>query len=209
MKVIAINGSPKEKGNTFTAIDAVFGELRNEGIECEIIHVGDKAVRGCIGCGQCRKNRDGKCALKDDGVNGWIERMRVADGLLLGSPVYFSAIAGTMKCFLDRAFYVAGSNGGLFRHKVGASVVADRRAGGVAAFDQLNHYVTYAEMFMPGSCYWNVAFGGAAGEALQDEEGMQAMRVLGRNMAWLLRTKESGSLALPEAEKKAYFSYIR
>ena len=209
MKVVAINGSPKANGNTFTVIDAVCDQLREEKIKCEIVHVGNKPIHGCIGCGQCRKNRDGKCVLKGDEVNSYIEKMRDADGLILGSPVFFSGMAGTMKCFLDRAFYVAGSNGGLFRHKVGASVVADRRAGGVTTFGQLNNYIAYAEMFMPASNYWNVAYGAAPGEATRDAEGMQIMRVLGKNMAWLLKTKAGGAFPLPEAEQKTFFSFIR
>jgi len=209
MKVVAINGSPHEGGNTFSALNAVCEQLALEKIECEIIHVGNKPIRGCISCRQCGVKRNEECVLADDGVNAVIQKIKDADGLILGSPVYFSAIAGTMKCFLDRAFYVASSNGGLFRHKVGVSVVADRRAGGVSTFNQLNNYINYAEMFMPSSNYWNVAFGTAPGEVLLDEEGMQIMRVLGKNMGWLLKTKEASAVALPEAEKKTFYSFIR
>lgn len=209
MKVVAINGSPKEHGNTFAAISAVCEQLTAEGIECEIIHVGNKAVRGCIACGQCGRNKNEKCVLEGDGVNEWVQAIKSADGLILGSPVYYSAIAGTMKCFLDRAFYVAGANGGLFRHKVGACVVADRRAGAVPTFNQLNNYINYAEMFMPSSNYWNVAYGTLPGDVAKDIEGQQIMRVLGRNMAWLLKAKAASAVPLPEFEKKTLFSFIR
>jgi multimeric flavodoxin WrbA len=209
MKVVAINGSPKKDGNTFAAINAVCEQLAKENIECEVIHIGNKLVRGCVSCHQCAIKRNEECVLQGDDVNSWIQKIKEAEGLILGSPVYFSAIAGTMKCFLDRAFYVASSNDGLFRHKVGVCVVADRRAGGVSTYNQLNNYINYAEMFMPSSNYWNVAYGSSTGEVLLDAEGMQIMRVLGRNMAWLLRTKESSQFVLPESEKKVFFNFIR
>lgn len=209
MKVVAINGSPKEQGNTFAAIRAVCDQLEAEDIRCEIIHIGNKPIRGCTACGQCGKNRDEKCVLQGDAVNEWIQKIKEADGLILGSPVYFSAIAGTMKCFLDRAFFVASTNGGLFRHKIGVSVVADRRAGAVPTYNQLNNYINYAEMFMPSSNYWNVTYGTVPGDGVKDIEGVQIMRILGKNMAWLLRTKEASLISLPESEKKTMFNFIR
>jgi multimeric flavodoxin WrbA len=209
MKVVAFNGSPKKEGNTFAAISAVCEQLTAENIECEIIHIGNKPIRGCMACHQCAVNKNEKCVLQGDETNSYIQKIKEADGLILGSPVYFSAIAGTMKCFLDRAFYVASSNGGLFRHKVGVSVVADRRAGGVPTFNQLNNYINYAEMFMPSSNYWNVGYGTAPGDILEDAEGMQIMKILGRNMAWLLRTKEQSLVSLPEYESKKLYSFIR
>jgi len=209
MKVVAINGSPKEQGNTFTAINAVCEQLTAEAIECEIVHIGNTSIRGCIACGLCGKNKNEKCVLTGDPVNDCIRKIKEADGLILGSPVYFSAIAGTLKCFLDRAFYVAGVNGGLFRHKVGVSVVADRRAGAVPTFNQLNNYINYAEMFMPSSNYWNVTYGTLPGDVAKDSEGMQIMRILGKNMAWLLKTKADSRTPLPEYEKKTMFSFIR
>lgn len=210
MKVTAFNGSPNKEGNTYHAIRIVLDELEKEGIETEIIHVGNKVIRGCLACGKCRKNKDQKC-VTNDAVNEWIQRMIEADGILLGSPVHYSSIGATMKAFLDRAFYVAGNNRGLFRHKVGAAVVAVRRSGGLPAFDQLNHYFTYSEMIIPSSSYWNVIHGTATGEALQDAEGVQIMRVLGKNMAWLLKLVENGkeSIAAPEIEKKVYTNFIR
>ncbi|MDD4238955.1 MAG: flavodoxin family protein, partial [Desulfotomaculaceae bacterium] len=183
MKVVAFNGSPNKEGNTYAAIKMVARELERENIEVVIIHVGSQAVRGCIACNQCIKKQNERCAINDS-VNGWIQEMKNADGIILGSPVHYSAIAGTMKSFLDRAFFVASVNSGLFRHKVGASVVAVRRSGGLPAFNQLNNFMNYSEMLMPTSNYWNVIYGTAPGEAEHDEEGKQIMRLLGKNMAW-------------------------
>ncbi|CEQ06473.1 flavodoxin family protein [Paeniclostridium sordellii] len=211
MKVVAFNGSPHKRGNTYNAIETVAKELEKEGIEVEIVHVGNKAIRGCIACGGCSRNQNERCVLDKDEVNEWIQKMKEADGIILGSPVYYSAIAGTMKSFLDRAFYVASSNGGMFRHKVGASVVAVRRSGGIPVFDQLNNYINYSEMIMPTSNYWNVAYGTAPGEVTQDEEGMQIMRVLGKNMAWMMKVVEAGKSQVKENEKedKIFTNFIR
>lgn len=211
MKVVAINGSPKSNGNTYEAIRAVAKELEKENIEVEVIHIGNKVVRGCLACNGCAKNKNERCVIQNDEVNEWIQKMKDADGIILGSPVYYSAIAGTMKAFLDRAFYVASSNGGMFRHKVGASVVAVRRSGGIPVFDQLNNYINYSEMVMPTSNYWNVVYGTAPGEASKDEEGMQIMRVLGKNMAWIMKLIEfgKGKVEEPEREKKTFMNFIR
>lgn len=208
MNVVAINGSPKEKGNTYHTLKVVTDELEKEGISTEIIHIGNKSIRGCICCGACSRNQNEKCAI-DDEVNAIIQKMKVADGILLGSPVYYASISGTMKCFLDRAFYVAGANGGLFRHKVGASVVAVRRSGEMATFDHMNHYFTIAEMFMPSSNYWNVIHGRTPGEALKDEEGVQTMRILGKNMAYLIKQLKTGNAIPPKQEQKIMTSFIR
>lgn len=210
MKVVAFNGSPKREGNTYHAIKIVSEELEKEGIEVEIVHVGDKIIRGCIACGMCYKNKNERC-ITDDEVNDWIQKMKNADGIILGSPVYYSGIAATMKAFLDRAFYVASANGGLFRHKVGASVVAVRRSGGVTTFEQLNNYLLYSEMLIPTTNYWNVIHGAKPGEVYKDEEGVQIMRLLGKNMAWLLKLKSNGEgvVAEPEKEKKIYTNFIR
>lgn len=211
MKVVAFNGSPNAEGNTWHALGMVAAELEKEGIETEIIHVGNKTIRGCIACNQCVKNRNEECALTGDEVNGWLREMKRADGIILGSPVHYSAIAGTMKSFLDRAFYVAGVNRSMLRHKVGASVVAVRRSGGLPAFDQLNNYLCYSEMVLPSSNYWNVIHGTRPGEVAGDEEGAQIMRVLGRNMAWLLKLVEHGKGAVPEPEResKTFTNFIR
>ncbi|SEF79246.1 Multimeric flavodoxin WrbA [Caloramator fervidus] len=210
MKVIAFNGSPRKEGNTYNAIKIVAGELEKDGIEVEIVHVGDKIIRGCMACGMCYKNKNERCIV-DDEVNEWIQRIKNADGIILGSPVHYSGIAATMKAFLDRAFYVASANGGLFRHKVGASIVVVRRSGGVTAFQQLNNYLLYSEMLIPTTNYWNVIHGAKPGEVYQDEEGVQIMRVLGKNMAWLLKLKKNGEGVVlePEKEKKIFTNFIR
>jgi multimeric flavodoxin WrbA len=211
MKMVAFNGSPKKEGNTYHAIRLVAAELEKEGIETEIVQVGDKAIRGCLACYQCLKNQNEQCVIKGDEVNEYIQKMKGADAIILGSPVYYSAINGTMKSFLDRAFFVIGVNGGMLRHKVGASVVAVRRSGGMPTFDQLNHFLNYSEMLLPTSNYWNVIHGRAPGEALQDEEGVQVMRVLGKNMAWLMKLVEAGKgvVAAPEQETKVFTNFIR
>ena len=210
MKVIAVNGSPKADGNTYNSLQLVGDELQKEGIEFEIIHIGNKVIRGCIACGSCAKTLDERCIFTDE-VNDALQKLKAADGILLGSPVHYAGVAGTMKSFLDRLFYVAGANGNLFRHKVGATVVAVRRSGGVSTFDTLNHYINYAEMIMPGSNYWNVAHGRAPGEMLQDDEGVQVMRVLGKNMAWLLKALAASKEQVPASprEEKVYTNFIR
>lgn len=211
MKVVAFNGSPKKNGNTYEAIKAVAEELEKENIEVEIIHVGNKTIRGCMDCGGCSRNMNERCVMQNDEVNDWIQKMKEADGIILGSPVHYAAIPGTMKSFLDRAFYVTSINKGMLRHKVGASVVAVRRAGGVPVFNQLNNYINYSEMLMPTSNYWNVINGTAPGEALQDEEGMQIMNVLGKNMAWLLKLVKAGEGTVEEnkREDKIFTNFIR
>lgn len=212
MRVIAFNGSPREKGNTYFALKMVGEELEKEGIELEIVHVGNKAIRGCIACNGCAKNRDERCVMGEENfVNEWIQKIKEADGVLLGSPVHFASLGATMKAFLDRAFYVASVNGGLFRHKVGASVVAVRRSGGVPTFDQLNNYLNYSEMLMPSANYWSVIHGLKAGEVEQDEEGRQIMRVLGKNMAWLLKMVDytKDTIIPPEKENKKYTHFVR
>ncbi|HCX65364.1 MAG TPA: flavodoxin family protein [Eubacteriaceae bacterium] len=210
MKVLAINGSPKKEGNTYHGLRIALKELEDQGMETEVLWIGNEKIRGCTACNGCRKNRDEKCVLEGDRVNEYIQKMKEADGILLGSPVYFSSVAGTMKSFLDRAFFVASGNDGLFRHKVGAGMVAVRRAGGVQAYQQLNTYLNFSEMFVPSSHYWNVIFGAAPGEALQDEEGVQIMEMLGKNMAWLLKSNEqSKDLAKPEKGQKKKTNMIR
>lgn len=211
MKVVAFNGSPKKEGNTYHAIKMAAEELEKEGIEVEIVHVGNKVIRGCLACNGCVRNQNEKCVITGDEVNEWIQKMKEADGIILGSPVHYSAIGATMKAFLDRAFYVTTVNNSMLRHKVGAAVVAVRRSGGVPTFDQLNHYINYSEMLMPASNYWNVIHGTAPGEAAGDEEGRQIMRVLGKNMAWLMKLVESGrgKVKEPEVEDKIFTNFIR
>jgi len=207
MKVIAFNGSPRAKGNTHTAIEIVTKPLIENGVEVEVIHVGNKVIRGCLACNQCAKNRDEKCVI-DDEVNGWIQKMKEADGIIIGSPVHYAGIAGTMKSFLDRAFYVGGMNGGLFRHKVGTSVVAVRRSGGMTTFNALNHYLNYCEMLMPTSMYWNVIHGTKPGDAHEDAEGVQLMETLGENFYYMLNIRKS-DIDGPKAKRKVYTNFIR
>lgn len=207
MKVVAFNGSPRKEGNTYTAIKIVMDKLEAAGIETEIVHVGNKVIRGCMACNQCVKNQNEKCIMEDD-VNIWIQKMKEADGIILGSPTHYAAIGGTMKCFLDRAFYVTSMNKGMLRHKVGAAVVAVRRSGGVPTFNQLNNYLNYSEMMMPTSNYWNVIHGTAPGEALQDAEGVQIMEVLGDNMVLALKQREE-NLESADMQKKIFTNFIR
>jgi len=211
MKVVAINGSPNKEGNTYHALKMVGLKLEENGIDFEIIHIGNKAIRGCLACGKCRVNKDEKCSITTDPLNEWIQTMKTADGIILGAPVHYAGIPGTMKSFLDRSFYVAGSNGGLFRHKVGAAVVAVRRTGGSVTFDSLNHFLTYSEMILATSNYWNIIHGRTPGEVIQDQEGMQIMEVLGSNMAWLLKMREQtkDTLPAPTQVQKVMTNFIR
>lgn len=210
MKVVAFNGSPRNEGNTYEAIKIVAEQLLNEGIDIEIVHVGNKKIQGCTACGSCFKTKDERCII-DDEVNEWIQKMKAADGIIFGSPVHFSDIGATMKAFLDRATYVGSANNGLYRHKVGAGVIAVRRAGGIPAYNQLNNYICYSEMLMPTSNYWNVVFGTRTGDMPKDDEGVQIMRILGKNMAWLMKLIElgEGKIEKPHGEKKTYTNMIR
>lgn len=187
MRVVAFNGSPKPKGNTFLLLAAVLHELEAEGIATELIQVGNHTVRGCRACGQCRIRQDRRCAFDGDPVNEWITKMAEADGILIGSPTYFADLTPETKALIDRCGYVGRSNGDLFRRKVGAAVVAARRAGAIHAFDSINHFFAISQMIVPGSSYWNLGIGLAPGDVERDEEGMTTMQTLGRNMAWLLK----------------------
>lgn len=210
MKVVAFNGSPKKDGNTYHAIKMVAEELENEGIDVEIVHVGNKVIRGCLACNGCVKNQNEKCVINDE-VNEWIQKMKEADGIIFGSPVHYASVGATMKAFLDRAFYVTNVNNSMLRHKVGAAVVAVRRSGGIPTFDMLNNYINYSEMLMPTSNYWNVIHGAAPGEVKGDEEGKQIMSVLGKNMAWLMKLVEfgKGKVEEPQKEDKVFTNFIR
>jgi multimeric flavodoxin WrbA len=208
MKVLAINGSPHEKGCVYNAIKLAAAELEKEGIEVEIAHIGDKPVQGCTGCGACLKMADPKCVFGDDPVNACIEKSKTADGLIIGSPVHFSGIAGSMKCFLDRFFFAGGA--GRLQYKAGMSLVSLRRSGGVATFQQLNNYLTFANMAIPASQYWNVIHGTSPEEIMKDAEGVQIMRVAGRNMAWLMKLiQNGGAVARPMPEKRERTNFIR
>ena len=187
MKVVAFNGSPRKNGNTSLLVERVFEELRKEGIETESIHFGGRPLRGCTACLKCRDNKDKQCVLPDDGLNGYIAKMEEAEGILLASPVYFSNVTAEMKALIDRAGYVAKANGGLLRRKVGAAVVAVRRAGATIVYSDLNFFFGINEMIIPGSSYWNLGLGRLPGEVLEDEEGLKTMEDLGKNMAWLMK----------------------
>lgn len=187
MKVVAFNGSPRKEGNTATLIKYVFEELEKEGIETELVNIGGKRTIGCTACMKCFQNKDKKCIFDDDFVNGCIQKMIEADGIILASPTYFTDITTEMKALIDRAGFVSKANGDLFRRKVGASVVAVRRAGSLHAFTTMNNFFTIGQMIIPGSSYWNMGIGGAPGDVQKDEEGIRTMRTLGQNMAWLMK----------------------
>ena len=208
MKVLLINGSPKANGCTYTAFSEIANELEMENIETEIFHIGNKPIRGCIGCGGCYTTN--KCVFNDDVVNDGIEKVKKADGIILGSPVHYAAASGAITSFLDRLFYAYG--GKFLAHKPGAAIVSCRRGGSTAAFEQLNKYFTISNMPIVSSQYWNMVHGNTPEEVKQDLEGMQTMRVLGQNMAWLLKSIQSGKEAgikLPEKEPRAMTNFIR
>ncbi len=190
MKVIAFNGSARKDGNTAILINLVLDELGKEGIETELISLAEKKVRGCIACFQCFINKDRRCAVKNDDLNGCVEKMSEADGIILGSPTYFTDVSAEMKALIDRSGCVAKANDDMFRRKLGAAVVAVRRAGSVHVFETINNFFLIGQMIIPGSCYWNMAIGLEKGDVKKDEEGIRTMKVLGENMAWLLKKLE-------------------
>ena len=187
MKVVAFNGSPRKEGNTASLIKQVLEELEKEGIETETVQVGGKSIHGCTACTKCFENKDRKCVIDKDIVNDCIEKMFEADGIILASPTYFADLTPEIKALIDRAGFVAIANGSIFKRKVGAAVVAVRRAGAIHAFDSINHFFTISQMIIPGSSYWNIGMGLVEGDVEKDEEGIQTMQVLGQNMAWLLK----------------------
>ena len=210
MNVVAINGSPKKNGNTWIALKTVGEMLQNEGIGFEILHVGNKNIRGCLACRKCIENKNEKCSVSTDDLNQYLPAIKKSDGLILGSPVYYSGIAGTMKCFLDRLFYVSSANGNWMRHKVGTAVVAVRRSGGSMTLDSLNHYLTISEMLVPSSNYWNIIHGLREGDAEQDEEGIRTLQILGKNMAWMLKTMhDRNDIQPPLPMGKVFTNFIR
>ncbi len=187
MKVAAFNGSARKDGNTAILINLVLDELEKEGIETEHVQLAGKKIRGCLACYKCFEKTDHSCQQKKDYLNECIETMLEADGIILGSPTYFSNVSTEMKALIDRAGLVAKANGDMFRRKVGAAVVAVRRAGSVHAFNSINHFFLISQMIVPGSNYWNMAIGLEKGDVKKDEEGIGTMKVLGENMAWLLK----------------------
>ena len=187
MKVVAFNGSPRKEGNTYLLVQKVFEELRKEGIETEYVHVGGKVLRGCTACFKCRETKDRKCALPDDGLNGYIEKMESAQGIILASPVYYSNVTAETAALISRAGFVATANAKFLRRKVGAAVVAVRRAGANVVYSNLNFFFGIQEMIVPGSSYWNHGIGRDKGDVLKDEEGLATMTTLGQNMAWVIK----------------------
>lgn len=210
MKVLVINGSPKKEGNTKIALDIMKEELIKLGIEVEDFHVGSK-INGCLGCMKCTEMLNGTCIIKNDVVNEAVQKIIESDGVILSSPTYYANISGTMKSFLDRVFFVAGVNGGLFRHKVGASISPVRRAGAVETISALDKYFTISEMFTSTSTYWNMIYGATPGEVLKDEEGIQTIKTLAKNMGFLLKSLDLGKKAglAPEQEVRISTNFIR
>lgn len=185
MKAIAINGSPRKGGNTEILLKKVLEPLIEAGWTTEFIQLGGRPIRGCLACYQCFKKKNSHCGQKDELFDECLEKMIQADAIILGSPTYFSDVTSEMKALLDRAGFVAGANGGLFRRKIGAAVVAVRRGGGTHAFDTINHMFLMSGAIIPGSIYWNLGFGLDKGEVKKDEEGLRNMVDLGQTIAWL------------------------
>lgn len=207
MKVLLVNGSPREKGCTYTALAEVAGALEKNGIETEMIQVGAQPIAGCIGCGACIQS--GRCFREDDGVNAFVEKAKEADGFIFGTPVHYAAASGALTSFLDRAFYGKGQ---VFQGKPGACVVSCRRGGAASTFDQLNKYFTISCMPIVSSQYWNMVHGNTPEEVMQDLEGLQTMRTLGNNMAWMLKCIEAGrkeGVSFPEREPAVKTNFIR
>ncbi|MDY4575151.1 MAG: flavodoxin family protein [Intestinibacter sp.] len=206
MKVLLINGSPKKEGCTYTALSVVAKALNEEGIETEIFHVGNKPIAGCMGCGFCRKT--GKCKF-DDTVNECASKAKEADGIIVGSPVHYASASGMITSFMDRLFF---SSSAALQYKPAAVVASARRAGTTATLDQLSKHFTISNMPLVSSCYWNMVHGNTPEDVMQDLEGLQIMRTLGRNMAWLLKSIEAGKKAgvqMPIKEDKIKTSFIR
>jgi multimeric flavodoxin WrbA len=187
MKVVGINGSPRKNGNTEIIIRTAFEPLEKAGIETEMIQIGGKNIHGCLGCRKCAEMQNGTCVITKDPLNDIIQELIAADGIILGSPTYFTDVTADMKAFIDRAGYVGLTNGRVYKHKAGAAVVAVRRGGAVHAFDTINHFFQINQMFIVGSTYWNMCYGLNPGEACQDEEGMANMKDIGDSMAFLLK----------------------
>lgn len=204
MKVLLINGSPKKNGNTFLALSEVATALNNNGVETEIISIGAKAIQGCIACQKCIEL--GRCVFKDDLYNRLRESLKEADGLVVGTPVYYAGPNGSLCAILDRLFYSASE---FLIYKPAASVAVCRRGGATATFDRLNKYFTISNMPVVSSQYWNTVHGMMPGEAAQDAEGLQTMRTLGKNMAWLIKNIKQGGEPVPEEETWIATNFIR
>jgi multimeric flavodoxin WrbA len=186
MNVVAFNGSPRKGGNTEQAILTVFRELQAEGIATELIQLGGSGIRSCTACYQCFVKKDKQCVIKNDELNNYVAKMIEADAVIIGSPVYFSNVTADVKAFIDRAGLVGRANDNLWKRKIGAAVVAVRRAGGTFTFSAINFFFFISEMIVPGSNYWNLGVGRDPGEIQNDDEGIDTFKRLGQNMAWLL-----------------------
>jgi multimeric flavodoxin WrbA len=187
MNVVAFNTSVRKDGNTAILIKQVFKELESLNIKTELIQLAGKKISGCIACGQCFVNKDNKCALTDDLVNEYVAKMIQADGIIIGSPTYFADCTAGAKALIERTGMVGRANNNLFKRKVGAAVVAVRRAGAIHAFDSINHFFSIGEMIIVGASYWNMGIGREIGEVTNDQEGLNTMSVLGKNMGWLIK----------------------
>jgi len=193
MKVVAFNGSARKKGNTSILIDRAFAEIEKTGIETETVSLAGSRIQGCTACYRCFTSKDQRCAVTNDVANDCVEKMIEADGIILASPTYFADMTPEMKALIDRCGMVARANDNMFRRKVGAAIVAVRRAGAINVFDSINHFFLIGEMIVPGSIYWNIGIGREIGDVEQDEEGLQTMQALGRNMAWLINVLDGKS----------------
>jgi multimeric flavodoxin WrbA len=187
MKVVAFNGSARKDGNTAILLNAVFSELNREGIETELVQLAGRPLQGCIACYKCFKKKDGTCAVDKDAFNEYYAKMRQADGLLIGSPTYFSDVSAATRALIERAGFVSRAGNYLLKHKMGAGVVAARRAGSIPALNSINLFLLYNQMIVPGSSYWNMGVGMNPGDVANDAEGLQTMKDLGTNMAWLMK----------------------
>lgn len=199
MNVLLINGSPHKEGCTYTALAEVAGQLAKQGIETQIVHIGNKGIRGCIACLKCKET--GYCSFSDDAVNECIDLLKKADGLVVGSPVYYASPNGSVLAFLDRMFYAGSAK---FAYKPAAAVGSCRRGGGETSFDVLNKYFTVSRMPIVSSQYWNTVHGSTPDEVKQDKEGLQIMRTLGDNMAWLLKCIDVAKESVPYPEKELH-----
>ncbi|AEB66940.1 MAG: flavodoxin family protein [Methanothrix soehngenii] len=186
MKVIAFNGSPRRDGNTATLLAAVLRELESQGIETELVHL-IGTLAGCKACFKCKEMKNGRCIQDKDMINQCIEKMAAADGIIIGSPTHFADLTPETKALIDRAGFVAMANGYMFKRKVGAAVVAVRRAGAIHVFDSINHLFLISQMIIAGSSYWNIGMGLEERDVERDQEGLATMRTLGQNMGWLLK----------------------
>ena len=187
MKIVAFNGSARKDGNTAILLKSVLKVLETEGLETELVQLAGERIHGCTACRSCFDTKNQRCIIEDDNVNAYIQKMTMAEGILLGSPTYFGMMSPQMKALIDRAGFVARANPDMLRHKIGAAVVAVRRAGAMTTFDAINHFFLINQMIIPGSSYWNIGIGDKIGEVETDKEGMNTMNDLGLNMAWLLK----------------------